>query len=519
MAAETSMNATYVENDGINYRLPMGAEVIYGTGNVFAGYKTMEGRVVSAATLTAATTTAMHSYYDNVATVAPVAAVATVGPVATPTVGVIATPTVGKMYANHTVGVIATPTVGAISTPTVGAISTPTFGVVGMGGMGQMYYDKKAGKMVGVVGVNAGVAAAKVGMMAGKGAMYTSEDETYVMLSGHKFMIPTGAHIMYDSEHNFAGYMMTGGQMITVDTMMRTSTDDIHSYYDKTVGAIATPTGMVKTTVAINTSCTPVSPVANGIPQYSHDGCLTGYVVKNSATPIGCTSVSPVANGFPQYNHAGCIEGYVVKNSAGMITFYEDISVATMKAASTGMHSYYAKTVGATVGAIATPTVGKIATPTVGVIATPTIGVVGVNTGVNAGMMAKKVSEADSYVLYQGHHFMVPAGASEEYNVENVFMGYKLPNGEMVTVDEMMTAANQTVHSYYDVAPVAQVAPVATVGVVATPTTGAIATPTTGIIATPTTGIIATPTTGIITTPTIGKIAKVGKIATPTVGK
>ena len=153
MAAKTSMDATYVEYNGVNYMIPVGAEVMYTTGNVFAGYKMADGTIMSAATLEAAATSSMHSYYDK---------------------------TVGK-----TVGKIVT--VGK----TVGKIATPT---------------------VGVVGTKAGIAAAKVGMVAGAGAMYTSEDDTYVMYQGHKFMIPTGAHIMYDSGNQFAGYMMTGGQ-------------------------------------------------------------------------------------------------------------------------------------------------------------------------------------------------------------------------------------------------------------------------------------------------------------------
>ena len=45
---------------------------------------------------------------------------------------------------------------------------------------------------------------------------------------------------------------------------------------------------------------------------------------------------------------------------------------------------------------------------------------------------------------------MIPAGSSEEYNADKVFMGYKLASGEFVTVDEMMTAAAQGTHSYYD---------------------------------------------------------------------
>jgi hypothetical protein len=107
------------------------------TGNQFAGYKMAGGNVVTAASLMAAATSAEHSYYNK---------------------------TVGK-----TVGKIATPTVGK----TVGKITTPT---------------------VGVVGVNAGI-------IAGQMAEQESLKETYVMHMGHKFMIPVGAHIMYDSQH------------------------------------------------------------------------------------------------------------------------------------------------------------------------------------------------------------------------------------------------------------------------------------------------------------------------------
>jgi len=142
------MDATYVNHMGHKFMIPAGAQVIY-TGNQFAGYKMAGGNVVTVATLTAAATSAEHSYYDK-----------TVGK----TVGKIATPTVGK-----TVGKIATPTVGK----TVGKIATPT---------------------VGVVGVNAGI-------IAGQKAEQESLKETYVMHMGHKFMIPVGAHIMYDSQH------------------------------------------------------------------------------------------------------------------------------------------------------------------------------------------------------------------------------------------------------------------------------------------------------------------------------
>jgi hypothetical protein len=82
-----------------------------------------------------------------------------------------------------------------------------------------------------------------------------------------------------------------------------------------------------------------------------------------------CTPVSPVANGIPQYDHHGCITGYVVKNSSD-------------------------------------------------------------------GKMIK-----DTYVQYEGHTFMIPAGATESYDANYNFIGYELENGEVITANEMMVAA------------------------------------------------------------------------------
>tara|TARA_B110001450_G_C17638696_1_gene488386 strand:- start:541 stop:1710 length:1170 start_codon:yes stop_codon:yes gene_type:complete len=127
---------------------------------------------------------------------------------------------------------------------------------------------------------------------------------------------------------NFAGYKI-GSVITTVDSLMAKvkTTDTVSVTYDEAK------------------NCTPVSPVANGIPQYDHHGCITGYVVKNSS------------------------DGKMIK---------------------------------------------------------------------------------DTYVQYEGHTFMIPAGATESYDANYNFIGYELENGEVITANEMMVAAAQDVHTYYD---------------------------------------------------------------------
>jgi len=78
-------------------------------------------------------------------------------------------------------------------------------------------------------------------------------------------------------------------------------------------------------------------------------------------------------------------------------------------------------------------------------------GVVEGQTGVVAGQQAKTTSEADSYVNYEGHVFQVPAGAIDTYNSENVFTGYTLSTGQVITVAQMMNAAQDTTTSINDV--------------------------------------------------------------------
>jgi hypothetical protein len=72
-------------------------------------------------------------------------------------------------------------------------------------------------------------------------------------------------------------------------------------------------------------------------------------------------------------------------------------------------------------------------------------------TGVVEGQTAKTTSEADSYVNYEGHVFQVPYGAIDTYNSENVFTGYTLSTGQVITVAQMMSAAGDTTTSYDDV--------------------------------------------------------------------
>jgi len=136
-----------------------------------------------------------------------------------------------------------------------------------------------------------------------------------------------------------------------------------------------------------------------------------------------------------------------------------------MTAAAEDNHSYYDKTVGATVGKTVGKTVGAI--PTVGKI--PTVGVVGVKTGVTAGkvgvvagkvgvtagnigvkegMKAASTSMKDTYVHLGGHVLRVPAGAVEQYNMQNEFTGYAM-GGEFVNAADMIASASES-HSYYD---------------------------------------------------------------------
>jgi hypothetical protein len=92
-----------------------------------------------------------------------------------------------------------------------------------------------------------------------------------------------------------------------------------------------------------------------------------------------------------------------------------------MAAAVSADHSYYNKTVGKTVG------------------------VVGVNPGVIAGQKA----EEETYVMHQGHKFMIPAGATIMYGADNTFAGYMMAGGEMINTATLM-ATSEGMHSYYN---------------------------------------------------------------------
>lgn len=108
-----------------------------------------------------------------------------------------------------------------------------------------------------------------------------------------------------------------------------------------------------------------------------------------------------------------------------------------MIAAAAESHSYYDKmmtTVGVNAGQIGV-TAGQVG------VTAGQVGVTAGQIGVNAGAAAAATSEADSYVHYGGHVFQVPAGAIESYNTANVFTGYTLPSGQVISVDDMMKAA------------------------------------------------------------------------------
>ena len=67
-----------------------------------------------------------------------------------------------------------------------------------------------------------------------------------------------------------------------------------------------------------NTSanCTPVSPVANAIPQYNHHGCITGYVAKNAQDSkisggVYYSGATTTDSGSAVYDHMGNLTGYL----------------------------------------------------------------------------------------------------------------------------------------------------------------------------------------------------------------
>jgi len=139
------------------------------------------------------------------------------------------------------------------------------------------------------------------------------------------------------------------------------------------------------------------------------------------------------AGSSEEYNAEKVFMGYRLP-SGEMVTVDE-----MMTAAAQNQHSYYNKTVGKTVGAIATPTVGPIATPTVGVVGV-NAGVAAGNIGVKEGMRAAHTSMKDTYVHLGGHVLRVPAGAVEQYNMQNEFTGYAM-GGEFVNAGDMIAAA------------------------------------------------------------------------------
>ena len=110
---------------------------------------------------------------------------------------------------------------------------------------------------------------------------------------------------------------------------------------------------------------------------------------------------------------------------AGYTMAGNTITINEMKAASTGMHSYYAKTV----GAIATPNVANI--------------------GETAGMAAAAESMNETYVMYGGKKIMIPTGAQILYGKGETFAGYSMAGGEMVSAATLM-ATSTGMHTYYN---------------------------------------------------------------------
>ena len=232
----------------------------------------------------------------------------------------------------------------------------------------------------------------------------------------------------------------------------------MHSYYDKDV-VVATPAQKavaVAAKVYIEAQgCTPVSPVADGIPQYNHAGCITGYVVKNSDGVNKLHNTNVEYLGVTYNIPAGATEaygadydflGYNLPNG-------EMITADEIEASQTASeHSYYDKKV-TQVGKIAGKTgviAGKIGMKAgnIGVKA-GAIGMKAGNIGVKAGAMAAKVSMKDTYVHFMGEKFAIPAGAQVMWSAGQ-FAGYKMGKN-IITLDTLMTAqAKNGMHSYYN---------------------------------------------------------------------
>jgi len=70
-----------------------------------------------------------------------------------------------------------------------------------------------------------GIKASQVGVNAGQAAATTSIDDSYMHVSygGHIYQIPAGSIEQYNAQHEFTGYQLTTGEIITSAEMMAMS--------------------------------------------------------------------------------------------------------------------------------------------------------------------------------------------------------------------------------------------------------------------------------------------------------
>tara|TARA_B110001450_G_scaffold191492_1_gene179664 strand:+ start:99 stop:794 length:696 start_codon:yes stop_codon:yes gene_type:complete len=131
----------------------------------------------------------------------------------------------------------------------------------------------------------------QIGIVEGQAAAAASMAATHVHFNGMYYALPTGAHATYDAAGVFTGYFsaeMISGGIPVYNTLAGVRTLSGYHFPVAMLKGFATATaGSTTATAAIPAQdakgCNPVSPVPHGMPEYNHEGCITGYVVKNSS--------------------------------------------------------------------------------------------------------------------------------------------------------------------------------------------------------------------------------------------
>ena len=255
---------------------------------------------------------------------------------------------------------------------------------------------------------------------------------TNVQYEGITYNIPAGATEAYDAQYNFIGYNLPNGEMITAAEIEASQTASEHSYYDKKVtqvGKIAGKTGVIAGKIGMNAGKIGVKAGAMAA-KVSMKDTYVHFMGQKFAIPAGA-QVMWSAGQFAGYKMAGNI-----------------ITLDTLLAAQAkNGHSYYNKTVDNTDVTKIVYDEAANCTP----VSPVADGIPQYNhAGCITGYVVKNSESKASYVQYEGHTFMVPAGATEAYDGEYNFVGYTLASGEMVSTAEMMAAATQATHTYYD---------------------------------------------------------------------